>query len=112
MYLDTIVAIVTTEENNIVTCINKLVPDGPMQPFWGDMKSKSQQYLTQRFFGFLKDRCYEDGRADLSEILRQAGLTSNNPYEWVKVCHGVTFEDFFWLKFEGENVTWNDVKVR
>ncbi len=112
MYMDTLVAKVTTDSNNMTTSIEKYVPDSPMQPFWGDFRNASVQALTSRFYTFLKDRCYEDNRVDLPEILRQAGLSSNNPYEWVKVCHGVTYEDFFWVKFEGEDISWNDVRVR
>lgn len=112
MHMDILVAQVTTDENNMTTSIKKFVPDSSIQPFWGNMDDKSVPYLTNRFYRFLKDRCYEDCRANLPEILKQAGLTSNNPYEWVKVCHGVTYEDFFWVKFEGEDICWNDVKVR
>lgn len=113
MYMDTLVAKVTTDENNMTISIEKYISDSPIQPLWGDFSKESKQSLTNRFYGFLKDRCYEDNRADLPVILKQAGLSSNNPYEWVKVSHGVTYEDFFWIRFEGEdNLTWNDVRVR
>ena len=79
---------------------------GIKQPFNGDILT------VERFYRFLKDRCYEDGRGDLQEILEMAGLSSNNPYEWVKISHGVTWEDFWWVKFEGEEITWDDVRVR
>ena len=52
---------------------------------------------TSIFYNFLKDRCHEDGRADLHEILAQAGMTENNPYQWVRLTHGVTWDDFFGL---------------
>lgn len=64
------------------------------------------------FYNFLKDRCYEDGRADLDEILAQANMTSNNPYEWIKVSHGVTWEDYFWIRMKNEGITWEEVRVR
>lgn len=41
-------------------------------------------------YDFLKSRCYEDGRADLQEILKQANLEYNSPWRWVKISHGVT----------------------
>lgn len=44
--------------------------------------------------------------------LAQAGLTHNNPWEWVKLTHGVTYEDLFWVRFPGETLTWKDVRVR
>lgn len=111
MFKDILVAVVKTNEKNIVEKIEKYVEDGPIQPFWGSM-NQSSAILTSRFFAFLKDRCYEDGRANLKEILDSANLESNNPYEWIKISHGVTYEDFFWIKFENENITWKDVKIR
>lgn len=111
MFKDILVATVKTNEKNIVEKIEKYVEDGPIQPFWGST-NQSPAMLTSRFFTFLKDRCYEDGRANLKEILDSVNLESNNPYEWVKISHGVTYEDFFWIKFENENITWKDVKIR
>ncbi len=99
-------------DGNVVTKINKYVNDSPKQPFWGDLDKMSPQALTQRFYVFIKDRCYEDSRRDLPFILKQAGLKSNNPYEWIKISHGVNYEDFFWIKINHEQVSWNDVKVR
>lgn len=64
------------------------------------------------FYTFLKSRCYEDDRDNLDEILKQANLSSNNPYEFVKASHGVTWEDYFWIRFKNENITWEEVKVR
>ena len=112
MYKDIPVADVSADEKNLVRSIKKFVPDSPMQPLWGDFSKASPQAMTARFYTFLKGRCYDDARADLPEILRQAGMKSNNPYEWVRVCHGVTYEDFFWVKLEGEDISWNDVRVR
>ena len=63
-------------------------------------------------YEFLRSRCYEDGRTDLNEILGQAGLKDNNPWEWVKISHGVTFDDYFWVRFPGEDLNWKDVMVR
>jgi len=86
--------------------IIKLIPDSIRQPFSGTKLD------LERVYNFLKDRCYEDGRADIKEILAQAGLESNNPWEWMKITHGVTYEDLFWIRFPDENLTWEDVKLR
>lgn len=86
--------------------ILKFVPDSCMQPFGGSRTD------ILRIYEFLKSRCYEDGRADLPGILRQAGLKENNPWEWVRLTHGVTWEDFFWIRFPGEKITWEDVRIR
>ncbi len=100
MFREQIVADVTTDDNNLVTNITKYVPDSPIQPFWGDFSNATPQAMTVRFYNFLKDRCYEDGRLDLPDILQLAGLETNDPYKWVRVSHGVTWEDFFWIRFD------------
>ena len=84
MCRDKLVADVVTAHNNLVISIRKYVEDSPIQPFWGDMEKSS----------------------------RQAKMTSNNPYEWVRVSHGVTYEDYFWIRFDDEEITWDDVKIR
>ncbi|MCD8131710.1 MAG: hypothetical protein LUE16_10640 [Lachnospiraceae bacterium] len=92
--------------NNGKPQIIKLVPDGVIQPFGGSRQD------MMRVYDFLESRCYENGRADLPEILSQANLQDNNPWEWVKVSHGVTWDDFWWIRFEGEDIIWKDVRVR
>ena len=78
---------------------------GMKQPFSGGA-------LTfERFYQFLKSRCYEDGRADLKEILVHFGMTSNNPYEWVEHTHGACYEDYFWIKEKNEAITYEEVKI-
>ena len=86
--------------------INKLIPDGIKQPFNGNKLD------LERVYDFLKDRCFEDGCSNLECILKNVGLNSNNPWEWNRKTHGVTWEDYFWIKFDGENITWEDVKWR
>jgi len=104
MCADKPVAEVYISEDKKEVKINRLVPDSIEQPFGGDKLD------LERVYRFLKSRCYEDGRADLKEILAQAGMSSNNPWEWVKITHGVTWEDFFWIRFPGETLTWEDVR--
>lgn len=86
--------------------IEKLTVDSVFQPFGGTDLS------LNRVYGFLKSRCYEDGRADLQEILENAGLKENNPWEWNKITHGVTWEDEMWIQFEGEELAWENVRWR
>ena len=106
MHKDEPVAIVRLSEDKKKVEIQKLIPDCIRQPFCGNKLD------LERVYNFLKDRCYEDGRSDLKEILNQAGLTYNNPWKWMKITHGVTYEDLFWIWFPGETITWKDVKVR
>lgn len=106
MCLDRPVTVVKISDDKKKVEIQKLIPDSIWQPFSGDKLD------MERVYQFLKGRCYEDGRADLKEILAQAGMADNNPWEWVRLTHGVTYEDTFWIKFPGEELTWQEVRVR
>ena len=100
------VAEVKVSDNRQEVSIKKLIPDSVYQPFGGNNQS------IHRVYSFLKSRCYEDDRDGLDIILKQAGLTSNNPWEWNKITHGVMWDDFLWIKFENENLSWEDVQWR
>ena len=106
MWMDEPVADVVTDEKNKIVDFKKIMPDGLKQPFSGE------PFSIFRFYDFLKSRCYEDGRDGLNEILEAADMTWNNPYEWVMITHGVTWDDFFWIKFNDETIKWKDVRVR
>ena len=106
MCRDELAAIVELSGDRQSILFHKILPDGMLQPFSGSRLD------VERFYSFLKSRCYEDGRADLPEILKQAHLKDNNPYNFIRISHGVTYEDDFWIRFEGENLKWKDVRVR
>lgn len=106
MYMDRPVANVKIANDRKHVEIEKLIPDSILQPFSG------AKLDMERVYQFLKSRCYEDGRADLDDILKQANMKDNNPWEWVKLTHGVTYEDTFWIRFPGEQLTRREVKVR
>lgn len=57
-------------------------------------------------------RCWEKGRADINEILENLGLKEYNPYEIVRKTHGVSYNDYIWFRFPGEQLTSKDVLVR
>ncbi len=60
----------------------------------------------------LKLRCLEEGRPDINEWLKYRGLNSYNPLEIVRKTHGVSFNDYIWIRFPGENLRAEDVLVR
>ena len=86
--------------------IKKYVSDSCIQPFGGERQDMA------RVYEFLESRCYENGRMDLEEILAQVGMSWNNPWEWVYLTHGVTWEDYLWIRFPGEDLQWEDVRIR
>lgn len=100
------VARVEISDDHKDTKIEKIIPDSVFQPFGGNDLS------PERVYQFLKSRCYEDGRADLKDILEQAGLKENNPWEWNRITHGVVWEDDLWIRFDGEEIDWENVRWR
>ncbi|MFI3214659.1 MAG: hypothetical protein R3Y24_15185 [Eubacteriales bacterium] len=103
LFQDKEVAKVTITNHRKNVTIEKLVPDGMYQPFGG------HKLDLERVYRFLQDRCYEDCYAGLDEVLSMAEMTENNPWEWNRKSHGRTTADCFWIRFEGEDLTWKDV---
>lgn len=105
-FLDEKVADVYMDTDERKVSIKKYV-EGPKQPFKADIET------VEYVYGFLKSRCFEDGRPDLPEILAMYGMTCNNPYEWNRKTHGVKHKDFWWLKFpEDKDIKWEDINPR
>ncbi len=78
----------------------------PMVPYLFENPTVEQMY------DFLETRCMPKQRTQLQEYLDDLGLDEYDPWKIVKITHGVMWEDYLWLKFPGENITWKDVKVR
>ena len=60
----------------------------------------------------LKMRCWDPGRPDIRELLAACGLTKYAPLDIVRKTHGVSYNDFLWIKFPGEDLRAEDVLVR
>lgn len=59
----------------------------------------------------LKDRVLCEQRCD-ETMLRLMGLKEYNVYDILRNTHGVDSDDYLWIKFDCEDITWDDVKVR
>lgn len=96
------------DENGFKTLnyIKRYTDDIAKQPFGGT------RINLARVYEFLEGRWFERDRPDVPEQLAYLGLTEYDPWEIVKKTHGVMFEDFIWVRFEGEKLTWDDVKIR
>ncbi len=60
----------------------------------------------------LRLRCIEEGRVDIKSKLKAWGLDEYNPLEIVKITHGVSYNDYIWIRFPGEKITAEDVLIR
>ena len=91
---------IDTEKNE--TSIKRYIL-GPKQPFMCERQD------IHYIYGFLESRCFDNGWPDTPPILK---ANETNPYEWCRKTHGIMYNDFWWIRFPDENITWNDVKVR
>lgn len=114
----------------------KIVEDYSFEVFWKDeitakVTVEGPEVKVQRYIKhplkqlFAKDvmtryqlnqilelRCWDRERPDIQELLEYRGLKEYNPYEIVKKTHGVSWNDYIWFRFPGENLTSKDVLVR
>lgn len=78
--------------------------DTPLAPFQMDNVTIG---IINRFF---ESRCFDESRPDKHILLDSLGLECYNPLEIVKKTHGFLLHDFIWVRFEGEDLTWEDVR--
>lgn len=58
-------------------------------------------------------RCFPRERRDANELLKGLGVPFYNPYMIVLKTHGRMWDDYFWIKFEGEDLDYErDIKLR
>lgn len=58
----------------------------------------------------IADRCWKPERQDCEELISLIGLDEYNPYEIVMKTHGRMAQDPIWFRFEGESLTFEEVK--
>ncbi len=59
----------------------------------------------------LADRVICEERVD-EKLLKYMNLEKYNVYDILRFTHGVDVDDFIWFKFDGEDITFDDVRVR
>ncbi len=57
-------------------------------------------------------RCWDRNRVDILDILGHYGLDAYTPREIVRKTHGVSYNDYIWFRFPGEQLSSKDVLVR
>ena len=72
----------------------------------------SYQPTINDVFDFLEERVFPRTRANADDLLKKLGLSKYEPIEIIKTTHGVMWEDFHWIKFEGEELTYDKVRLR
>ena len=60
----------------------------------------------------LETRCYPRNRQSIKRILKTLGLKEYNPLEICKITHGIMRNDYTWLRFDDEDIGYENVKIR
>lgn len=61
---------------------------------------------------FLESRCPPRKRMNIKELLHNWGLDIYDPLAIVQRTHGLMLGDYVWVKFDDEDITYSDIKVR
>ena len=90
-----------------VSNYKKYTDDWLLWPF-----SRKDIVTYRMFLGFLESRCPERNRDNIKELLDNWGLVEFDPLGIVRKTHGLMFDDWTWIRFEGEEITYDEIKVR
>lgn len=60
----------------------------------------------------LETRCWQRDCRNIDNYLKKLDIPYYDPLAIVKKTHGVSYNDFLWFRFNGENLTWKDVAPR
>lgn len=102
MWRDELIADVDVRETEVY--IKRYIIHPVKQIFYADKISRFE------FGDILKSRCWDENRANLQKYLNAIGLDEFNPYLICRKTHGVMLQDSVWFRYEGENLSWKDVK--
>lgn len=61
---------------------------------------------------WLESRVPDKHREDIDHILERYGLPDFMPLQMCMKSHGRNMTDFVWVKFDGEELTFNDIRLR
>ena len=64
------------------------------------------------FILIMKQRAISERRSDIKDILRQFNLNKYDLMKLLRKTHGITTDDYLWLRFDNENISYEKIKVR
>lgn len=71
---------------------------------------KKSPVSRKELYEFLEDRCFPRTRFDCKRVLKDIDVDFYEPRLIVDKTHGVMFDDTYWVKFEGEDITYADAR--
>ena len=103
MKKDKVLSKVLVDDDNNIKLIN-YTDDIIDRPF-GTCENPSMTELEKLY----EERCFPESRANAKQILK-GKLYGYDPISIIYDTHGVLADDYYWIRFEGENLCWDDVK--
>jgi len=92
--------------SNKITVVNHS-DDWLKRPF-GENDNPTMQDLE----AFFESRCFPRERANAKELLGDLELHTYDPLDIIMRTRGRQWDDFNWILFEGDGVTYEDIKLR
>ncbi len=63
------------------------------------------------FNNWLMTRLPDPTRADIDDILKKYDVPDFMPYHMCKKSHGVRVQDQYWIKWDGEGLSYEDIRI-
>ena len=104
MWHDDVVAHVDVYENGKVRFVN-YTKDIMNMPF-GVLEKADRLDLDE----FFRRRCVPENRHNIKELLASVGLEEFNAEAIVKLTYGFMASDKNWIRFEGETLTYDELR--
>lgn len=60
----------------------------------------------------LEGRCWPRNRVNIDELLKACGLETYDVMGIIRATHGRMYNDQVWIRFEGEDLTYEDMDLR
>ena len=61
---------------------------------------------------YIENRCFPETRANAEYLLKELGLKCYDPIDITRVTRGLMMDDHFWIRYEGDDVKYEDIRVR
>ena len=72
---------------------------------------RKERVAYSEFVEWAMNRTLSLGRSYAKEILNTLRLSQSNRYAIFKACRGLSLEDSYWVKQDGDNQSWEDVNL-
>lgn len=83
--------------------------DNPLLLPFGVNKNPTMKDFEQ----FIRERCMPETRFEMKPLLKYLDIPAYDPWYIVKQNHGITPEDYGWIKYgEEDTTTYDEIKIR